>query len=216
MPHVDNLVMADFNLEETWNSFQDLLNQNNVPEICLAIMGVLTLAMVFAYKDDDGSLTYKLLVTLGVIFGVFMVYVSLAIDTGWALGTLIICTVACFTLIIRPLRNVKIELIVGLLVLAWMYIYLGTLEGTTIDFLFDIDLSFLATGVPRIVVAVVVGALAYMVTGFATGVAMMVGKILNAWPVLTIIAFLCIIEAVLLIMGYGSLYDFIMSYIESQ
>ena len=83
--------MADFNLEETWNSFQDLLNQNNVPEICLAIMGVLTLAMVFAYKDDDGSLTYKLLVTLGVIFGVFMVYVSLAIDTGWALGTLIIC-----------------------------------------------------------------------------------------------------------------------------
>ena len=167
--------MADFNLEEAWNSFQDLLNQNNVPEICLAIMGVLTLALVFAYKEDDGSLTYKLLVALGVLFGVFMVYVSVAVDTGWALGTLIICSIACFTLIIRPLRNVKIEVVVGLLVMVWMYMYLGTLTGASIDFIVDIDMSFLATGVPRIVVAVLVGALAYMVTGFATGLAMLIG-----------------------------------------
>ena len=208
--------MADFNLEEAWDSFQDLLNQNNVPEICLAIMGVLTLALVFAYKEDDGSLTYKLLVALGVLFGVFMVYVSVAVDTGWALGTLIICSIACFTLIIRPLRNVKIEVVVGLLVMVWMYMYLGTLTGASIDFIVDIDMSFLATGVPRIVVAVLVGALAYMVTGFATGLALLVGKILNAWPFLLIIALLCIAEAVLLIAGYGSLYDFIVSYIQSQ
>lgn len=207
--------MADFNIEEAWMSFQDLLNQNNVPEICLAVMGVITLALVFAYKDDDESLTYKVLVGLGVLFGAFMVYVSVAINTGWAMGTWIVCTVACFTLIIRPLRNVKIDIVVGLLVMVWMYIYLGTLDGCVIDWLFDIDLSFLADGVPRIVVAVLVGALAYMVTGFATGLAMLVGKILNAWPFLLVISILCILEAIMLICGYGSVYDFIVSFFES-
>ena len=206
--------MADFNLEEAWASFQDLLNQNYVPEICLAIMGALTLALVFAYRDDKESTTYKVLVGLGVLFGAFMVYVSVAVDTGWTLGTLIICVVTCFTLIIRPFRNVKIELIVGLIVMIWMYMYLGTLDGTTIDWLVDIDLSFLAGGIPRIVVAVIVGALAYMVTGFATGLAMLVGKILNAWPFLLIISVWCILEAILLFAGYGSVYDFIASFIE--
>ena len=207
--------MADFNLEETWANFQDLLNQNNVPEICLAIMGIITLAIVFAYKGDKESFTYKLLVGLGVVFGVFMVYVSMAIDTGWGLGTLILCVVACFTLIIRPFRNVKIDVVVGLLVLAWMYIYLGTLGDASVNFIVDIDLSFLADGIPRIVVAVIVGALAYMVTGFATGLAVLVGKVLNAWPFLLLISIWCILEAVLLIAGYGSVYDFVMTFVEA-
>lgn len=203
--------MADFNLEEIWASFQDLLNQNNVPEICLAVMGILTLAMVFAYRDDDESFTYRILVGLGVIFGAFMIYVSMAINTGWTVGTLIVCVVASFTLIIRPIRNVKIELIFGLIVMVWMYIYLGTLSGVTIDWLIDIDLSFLSEGIPRIVVSLVVGALAYMITGFTTGLAMLLGKILNAWPFLSIIAIWCIVEAILLFMGYGSVIDFVSS-----
>lgn len=207
--------MADFNLEEAWTNFQDLLNQNNVPEICLAIMGILTLAIVFAYKGDKESFTYKLLVGLGVIFGAFMVYVSMAVDTGWGLGTLILCIIACFTLIIRPFREVRIDLIVGLIVVAWMYIYLGTLAGASVNLIVDVDLSFLADGIPRIVVAVVVGALAYMVTGFATGLALLVGKILNAWPFLLVISVWCILEAVLLIAGYGSVYDFVMTFVES-
>lgn len=207
--------MADFNLEEAWTNFQDLLNQNNVPEICLAIMGILTLAIVFAYKGDKESFTYKLLVGLGVIFGAFMVYVSMAVDTGWGLGTLILCIIACFTLIIRPFREVRIDLIVGLIVVAWMYIYLGTLSGASVNLIVDVDLSFLADGIPRIVVAVVVGALAYMVTGFATGLALLVGKILNAWPFLLVISVWCILEAVLLIAGYGSVYDFVMTFVES-
>ena len=212
--YVDIVNMADFNLAEAWANFQDLLNQNHVPEICLAIMGVITLAIVFAYKDDKESTSYKLLVALGVIFGAFMVYVSMAVDTGWGVGTLIICIVACFTLIIRPFREVRIDIVVGLLALAWMYVYLGTLDGATIDFLFDIDLSFLADGIPRIVVAVIVGALAYMVTGFATGLALLIGKILNAWPFLLVLSIWCIAEAVLLIAGYGSVYDFLVTYFQ--
>ena len=206
--------MTDFNLAEAWSNFQDLLNQNNVPEICLAIMGVLTLAIVFAYKGDKESASYKILVGLGVLFGAFMVYVSVAIDTGWGMGTLILCVIACFTLIIRPFRDVRIDIVVGVLVMIWMYIYLGTLEGATINFLFDIDISFLADGIPRIVVAVIVGAFAYMVTGFATGLALLIGKVLNAWPFLLVLSVWCIVEAVLLISGYGSVYDFVSTYFQ--
>ncbi len=195
--------------------FQDLLNQNHVPEICLAIMGIITLAIVFAYRGDKESLKYKVLVGLGVLFGAFMVYVSMAIDTGWGLGTLVLCVIACFTLIIRPFRNIRIDIVVGLIVLAWMYIYLGTLGDASVNFIVDIDMSFLADGIPRIVVAVIVGALAYMVTGFATGLAVLVGKALNAWPLLLILSVWCIIEAVLLIAGYGSVYDFVMTYFEA-
>lgn len=206
--------MADFNLAETWANFQDLLNQNNVPEICLAIMGAITLAIVFAYRDDDESISYKLLVALGVIFGAFMVYVSMAVDTGWGVGTVILCVIVCFTLIIRPFRDVRIDLVVGLLALVWMYIYLGTLDGVYIDSLVDIDLSFLAEGIPRIVVAVIVGALVYMITGFTTGLAFLIGKVLNSWPLLLVLAAWCIAEAVLLISGYGSIYDFLVTYFQ--
>lgn len=207
--------MADFNLEEAWMNFQDILNQNNVPEICLGLMGAVMLALVFAYRKDKESMTYKVLVALGVIFGAFMAYVSVAIDTGWSLGTMIICIIACFTLIIRPFRNVKIDIVVGLIVMAWMYIYLGTLDGVTVNLVFDLDLSFLADGIPRIVVAIVVGAFAYMVTGFATGLAVFIGKVLNAWPFLLVLAVWCILEAVLLVSGYGSVYDFVVSLVNS-
>ena len=72
--------MADFNLEEAWMNFQDVLNQNNVPEICLGLMGAVMLALVFAYRKDKESMTYKVLVALGIIFniaGVFRICLSL-------------------------------------------------------------------------------------------------------------------------------------------
>ena len=205
--------MADFNVEELWQSFQDVLNQNNVPEMLLGVMGVLTLALVFAYRSDKDSLTYKVLVGLGVLFGAFMVYVAVAVDTGWTMGTLVVCILTCFALIIRPLRDVPIALIFSMIMMAIVYVYMGTLDGTVVTvFGFNFDVSFLAVGTARLIAALIVGAFIYMVTNFVEAIAKLVGKILNAWPFLLVISVWCILETIMLFAGYGSIFDFVTSF----
>ena len=205
--------MADFNVEELWQSFQDVLNQNNVPEMLLGVMGVLTLALVFAYRSDKDSLTYKVLVGLGVLFGAFMGYVAGAVDTGGTMGTLIVCILTCFALIIRPLRDVPIALIFSMIMMAIVYVYMGTLDGTVVTvFGFNFDVSFLAVGTARIIAALIVGAFIYMVTNFVEAIAKLVGKILNAWPFLLVISVWCILETIMLFAGYGSIFDFVTSF----
>lgn len=208
----DTYSMADFNIGQLWDSFQDLLNQNNVPEICLGVMGVLILAIVFAYRDNDDALTYKALVALGVIFGAFMLYVALAVNTGWTVGTLLVCSVACFALVIRPFREINISLLLAVIVMVWVYIFLGTFQGASMEILGQtVDLSFLGDGLTRIVISVVAGSFIYMVGHFVEALAKLAGKILNAWPFLMVIAIWCILETIMLFAGYGSIYDFFSS-----
>lgn len=203
--------MAEFNIGEAWGSFHDLLNQNLVPEICLLAMGLLTLLMVYTYRKDDESPLYRALVILGVAFGIFMAYVSALAETGWAVGTQVICVLVCFTLIIRPFRKVRMELIIGLVVLIWSYIYFGTLNGVHVDWVIHMDLTFLSHGVLRFLAALIAGSAAYSISMFATDAASLVGKVLNAWPFLSILAIWCILESIVLFAGYPSITDFVMS-----
>ena len=188
--------MSDF----SWQTVVDFLNQNNIPEAVLALVGVIAIAIVFAYRANDEGFLYRLLVLIGVVAGAFMVYTAVAIDTGWFMGTLIIVTIASFALIIRPFRDVNFALIFSLLVMALVYIALGGITG---------DLSVLATGWPRIIIAFAVGAILYMLTGFIQDIIGLFAKLLNAWPLLFVIGVWCIAEAVMLIMGYGSVIDYI-------
>ncbi len=194
--------MAEF----TWDTVVDFLNQNNVPEIALAIMGILAIAIVFAYRSNDEGTLYRVLVLLGLIFAIFMIYIAVAINTGWEVGTLIVVTLACFTLVIRPFRDLNFSLILSIVLAVWVYIFLGGLTG---------DLAILATGWPRIIVAVVAGSLVYMLTRFIQDVAQLFGKLLNAWPLLFVLGVLCIAEAAMLYMGYNSIIDYIRTLLES-
>ena len=195
--------MTDF----TWDSVVDVLNSNNVPEICLLVMGLVAIAMVIAYRHDKDSFLYKILMLVGVIVGVFMVYVAVAIDTGWHTGTMIILTIACFTLIIRPFREINFSLILSLLLMAIIYVWMGGLTG---------DLAFLAETWPRIIAAVVVGAIVYMITGFIQDIVQLFGKVLNAWPFLLIIGIWCIVEAVFLFTGNGTVFDYVSNLINGN
>ena len=56
-----------------WQSLSDTLNSNHVPEIMLALVGIVALLIVFFYLKDRDSGKYKLLVLLGVIVGALMV-----------------------------------------------------------------------------------------------------------------------------------------------
>ena len=48
-----------------------------------------------------------------------------------------------------------------------------------------------------------------MITNFAEGLVKMFGKLLNFWPVLLILGLVCIVEAVLMLTGNGSIVDYI-------
>ena len=200
--------------ELSWDSFVDTLNSNNVPEILLLLMGVVALAIVFTYMNDKESTLYKILMIAGMAMGAFMVYVAMAIETGWDKGTLIVLTVAAFTLIVRPIRNVNVAAVIGLIVAVWVYLILPDLVNPLeppFDFLHP-----LAAGIPRLIVAIVAGAMVFTILQFIQALVSLFGKILNAWPFLIIIGIWCIVEAVFLLMGYSSTYDYIVSLIKDS
>ena len=200
--------MAEF----TWDSFIDALNSNNVPEILLILMGVIALVIVGYYKDDKDSSTYKLVMILGVAIAIFMIYVAMAVDTGWSKGTLIVLTVACFTLIVRPIKDVNIAVIIGLIVAVWVYLILPGLVGDVQE-PFDF-IQVIGSGIPRLIVSIVAGAMVFTILQFIQAVVQLFGKILNAWPFLAVIGIWCIVEAIFLLLGYNSTYDYISTHLE--
>ena len=56
-----------------WQALSDTLNSNHVPELVLALVGIVALFIVYMYLKDNDSPGYKLSVLLGVIVGVIMV-----------------------------------------------------------------------------------------------------------------------------------------------
>ena len=200
--------------ELSWDSFVDALNSNNVPEILLIVMGIVALAIVFGYKDDKDSTLYKVLVLIGVITGAFMVYVAMAVETGWSKGTLIVLTVAAFTLIVRPIKDVNIAAVIGLIVAVWTYLMLP-------DLVADIQEPFefikaIGDGIPRLIVSIVAGAIVFTILQCIQALVMLCGKIFNAWPFLLIIGIWCIVEAIFLLMGYNSTYDYIVTMVKDS
>ena len=173
----------------------------HVPEIILLIGGLITLLIVRSYLKDGASSRYKAWMALGVIFGAVMILLSISSYADWEMFVSAVIVITGFTLVIRPFRDVHFAAIGALLVMALVYIFLGGLAGTQID--------FIATGWPRIIAAFVVGAVAYMIMNFAEAIIKLFGKLFNWWPFLLILGLICIVEAILMFLGYGSIYDII-------
>jgi len=182
---------------------------NHLTELILIVGGVIAVFVVFFYLKDKNSTKYKFAMFLGFAVGVAMIYAAAA---GWSalnLATAVIVLVGGFALIIRPFQDVHFAALLALFVMILSYILLGSLDGSV---LWKIDVSFLAYGWPRIIVAVIIGAIVYMITNFGEELIKVFGKILNWWPLLFILGLLCIAEGVSIAMGYGSLYDLYLKY----
>jgi hypothetical protein len=182
---------------------------NHLTELILIVGGVIAVFVVFLYLKDKNSTKYKFAMFLGFAVGVAMIYAAAA---GWSalnLATAVIVLVGGFALIIRPFQDVHFAALLALFVMILSYILLGSLDGSV---LWKIDVSFLAYGWPRIIVAVIIGAIVYMITNFGEELIKVFGKILNWWPLLFILGLLCIAEGVSIAMGYGSLYDLYLEY----
>lgn len=191
-----------------WGSIGNSIVEYHVQEIVLALVGIVALLIAISYVKDKESGRYKLLVLLGVILGALMVAICVLSPVKTAKGTTVIIAIGCFALIIRPFRDVHFAVIIALLVMAVAYILLG---GITEE-----PFNALATGWPRIIAAFVLGAIAYMLLNFAEAIVMGCAKLLNAWPVLIVVAVICIIEAVCVYMGYDSVYDTIVNFAKEK
>ena len=173
----------------------------NLPEVLLFVGGIIALLIVYAYLKDKHSTKYKILMAFGVIFGALMIFLSVSTYTEWELFPAVVIAVTGFTLVIRPFREVHFAVIGALLVMVLVYVFLGGLAGT--------DFDFLSAGWVRIGAAFAAGAVVFMLMSFAEGLVKLFGKLFNWWPLLLVLALICIVESVLMFYGYGSLYDFV-------
>ena len=179
----------------------------NLPETILLIGGLLAILIAVFYVKDKDSWKYKGTMVLGFLFGLLMAVEAITTYGEWRLVTSIFVAVAAFALIIRPFREVHFAIILSFFVMVIIYIAMGQFNGYM---LFDqFDLTVLSEGWPRIIVAFIAGAFVYMITNFAEGLVKMFGKLLNFWPVLLILGLVCIVEAVLMLTGNGSIMDYI-------
>lgn len=183
--------------------------KDHSPELVLVIGGLLAIFIVYLYLKDEGSTKYKFAVFLGLVAGVAMIYIAAVSWSGLALSTAIIVAVGGFALIIRPFREVHFSVILALFVMVIVYILLGELDGTLV---YGIDISFLASGYVRIIIALVAGAIVYMITNFIEEIIRLFGKILNWWPLLMILGLLCLVEGASVFLGYGSVYGIYLDY----
>lgn len=177
---------------------------DNLPEVILLLGGLLAVGIAVSYVKNKDSWSYKGLMVLGFLFGIFMAIEAAAFYGEWRMVTSVFVAVAAFTLIIRPFREVHFAVIIGVFLMVLAYIWLGGVGTVS-----GLDLSFLAENPVRIIVAFIIGAIVYGLLNFAEAIVKGVGKILNWWPLLLVLGILCIVESAFMFMGYGSITDYI-------
>lgn len=180
----------------------DFIN-GNVPEVLMVVAGVFALILVHLYRKDKDSDWYKLSMLVGFLLGAGIILVSVTRYSSWTTFDAALIFIAGFALVIRPLTKVDVAILISLLVMGVIYIWFGGLTG---------DLEILATGWPRIIAAVIAGALVYMVLHFIQAAIQAVGKILNCWPILWLLGIVCIAEGVLLLADQQSLFALIQNW----
>ncbi|MFA6952686.1 MAG: hypothetical protein WCQ23_06465 [Candidatus Methanomethylophilaceae archaeon] len=175
---------------------------SHIPEVILLIGAIIALLIVYTYKKDENSGTYKLMMVLGLIFGIIMIAMTFSKYASWSTFTAVIIILMAFTMIVRPFRKVEIAVIIGLVVIIMAYVLLGRCA--------DIDgLEVLASGWPRLIVAFVAGAIVYMIANFAEKLVMLFGKLFNWWPFMVVLALICIAEAVCLLITGSSIWPYL-------
>jgi len=165
--------------------------------VALAIGGAIALIIAILYVKDKNNSLYKPLVAVGFIVGLVLAFICFTTHRMLETYTLIFVALAAFTLIIRPFRDIHFAMIFSILVMLLVYILLGDLQGGSLD--------VIGQGWGRVIVAVIAGAMVYMITNFVETLVKIVGKLLNWWPVLMVLGILCIIEAAAVYAGYSSI-----------
>ncbi|MBR6203732.1 MAG: hypothetical protein IKQ60_01520 [Candidatus Methanomethylophilaceae archaeon] len=180
---------------------------DNLPQTILLVGGLIAMCVAIAYaKDKDGG-KYKALMAVGFLFGVAMLYEALTMHATWRSVTSILIALTAFTLLIRPFRDVNFSIIAAIMIMAFVYIWLASFDGATL--FGQVDLTPLSQGWARLIISFVAGAIVYGICRFAEAIVKFFGKLLNCWPILFVLGIVCIAEAGLMFLGYGSIFDYL-------
>lgn len=181
--------------------------QPYIPAGILLIGGLISLLVVRNYLKDKDSWKYKASMFLALLFGILMAYEAIVNYGQWRLITSIFVVLAAFTMIMRPFRDIQFAAVLSMLVMCIVYLALAGLNGYM---LFDsYDMSEFSTGWPRAILAFIAGAVVYMILSYANALMTILAKFFNLWPVLAILAILCIVESIFMLLGYGSIVDYV-------
>lgn len=181
--------------EDSWKDFTDQLAQAHVPEVFLVVMGILVIALAAFYLKNKEGGWYKVVYLVSLVFAAVTVILVVTKALPMQLEPMIILSLACFTILVRPFREAHLSALLALLVLILVYIILDGVTGV----------EFLTEFWVKLVIALVAAGVVYFIASFVEGLVMLFGKLFNWWPFLIVIGLLCIIEAVLIATGSGSI-----------
>lgn len=174
-------------------SIETLLN-GHVTEAMMIIAALVAILIIYTYRKDDESGSYKLSAALGVIVGVFLIVAFVGRTANWNTIDKVIVLLLAFALIIRPFRDLNLAFVVALIIGIAVYVFLG-----------DVGIGAINSGWGRIILAFVIMIFIYGLLHFVQSLIELVGKIINWTPLLAILAVLCLADGALMLAGHESI-----------
>ncbi|MDD3399019.1 MAG: hypothetical protein PHW93_05425 [Candidatus Methanomethylophilaceae archaeon] len=182
------------------------LASSPIPEVLMIAGGAVALYVAVSFLKDKDSQKYKLAALVGMLVGIVMLlggFMAFQYSTT-PLFSVSVMLLTGFAMFFRPIQKIPVAAVFGLIVGVFVYLYLG---GIT-----DPNLQFLADGMGRLIVAIVAAALVFMVLNFIEQLLDFASTVLNAWPVLLVLGFVCLVDGAVLLATNDSLMALIVSY----
>lgn len=178
-----------------------------IPEAVMIIGGVIALYVAILFLKDKDAQKYKLAALVGMIAGILMLAVGFAIfqySVTISLFSVTVLLLAGFALFFRPIQKIPVAVVIGLIVGIFVYLYLG---GIT-----DPNLQFLVEDTVRIILSIVAAAAVFMIFNFVEQLLDFASTVLNAWPVLLVLGFICAADGAVLLLTGDSILALITTY----
>ncbi len=163
--------------------------------LLLVVTGLVLLTIAMNYRNNPKSLTYKKSVLVGVVMSLILgAHVALQYSLGdWSGVMIILMAAIVFALLFRPVMYTNMAFGISAMILLAVYMSIALLVP---------DLYALMTVDGLLLLSVLVAVLAYNLLHFAESGMEMAARVLNAWPILVVMALVCFAEAVAIAVGF--------------
>lgn len=169
--------------------------------VLMFLGGMMAVTIAMEYNNNEKSVLYHMAVLFGLFHAiVIMLTVGIMyVMDAWSNVIIILMGVMAFTMAFRPFMRFSVSFAIsglaGVIAYYGVYLFFPGFVGTV--------------GIPGLVlVAGITFIFLWLVLGFAEAGLEAVAKILNAWPILTILGALCMTEATLTYFGFSLLGGF--------
>jgi len=168
------------------------------PVVLLIATGLLCTLVAKTYLDNPKQAAYRLSVLMGIVLApILALYCVVQYLIGdWGTVAIAFCAVASFTLALRPVLKWNIAFTISALVAIIIYYAISLFVSGLIEF----------TGVSGLIlISAAVSVLVFHILSMTEAGLEVVGRILNAWPIIMVIGLVAIVEGVAIFLGASAL-----------